>query len=160
MCRLANHANALHSHTHICTQKPPVFAGAQRGLTSHFTRAGVWGGGISGGNSRLCLGLGGGGCRTIATSDQSGGRCMTLEFKFMCCLQRDAHKETMRGTGSVTGENDRTEGRGRREERSRKCRPTGEGMGSPKKSARSWVIWSDRVTVSEASGVHKGMPVE
>ena len=29
-----------------------------------------------------------------------------------------------------------------------------------KKSARSWVIWSDRVTVSEASGVHKGMPVE
>ena len=95
---------------------------------------------------------GGGGCRTIATSDQSGGRCMTLEFKFMCCLQRDAHKETMRGTGSVTGENDMTgEGWGG----SRKCRGW-----DLKKSARRWVIWSDRVTVSEANGVHKGMPVE
>lgn len=140
--------------------KAPCVCGSTEGAhISLYQSRSVWGGHIRR-QFQTVSRMGGGGCRTIATSDQSGGRCMTLEFKFMCCLQRDAHKETMRGTGSVTGENDRTEGRGRREERSRKCRPTGEGMGSPKKSARSWVIWSDRVTVSEASGVHKGMPVE
>lgn len=148
------------THTHTYAHKSPLCLREHRGgshltLTEQECVGGAYQEAIPD-----CVSDGGGGCRTIATSDQSGGRCMTLEFKFMCCLQRDAHKETMRGTGSVTGENDRTEGRGRREERSRKCRPTGEGMGSPKKSARSWVIWSDRVTVSEASGVHKGMPVK
>lgn len=44
VCRLANHANTLslqHSQLFFSqTQKSPVFEGAQRGLTSHFTRAG------------------------------------------------------------------------------------------------------------------------
>lgn len=91
VCRLANRVDVLlllHPQllllTHTQTQKPPVCEGTQRGLTSHFTRAG----GISGANSSLSQ-------RVDNNSMWSKwSRCMTLEFKFMRSLHH-VHKETI-----------------------------------------------------------------
>lgn len=78
--------------THTQTQKPPVFEGTQWGLTSHFTRAG----GISGADSSLSQ-----------TADNNSiwskwRSYMTLEFKFMLCLQH-VHTETMREDSVTEG---------------------------------------------------------
>lgn len=72
VCRLASHADALswlclgftrYTHTHVQTKAACVQVRTEGAHISLYQS-----GGISGGNSRLCLRG-----QTIATSDQSGG---------------------------------------------------------------------------------------